>query len=400
MPEPLTPPSQSRTAILDVIRARRLISRVELADATGLTQATVSTVVRRLIDEGLVVEAGRGASTGGKPRTLLRIQPTARYAIGVQLGTDATTFVLADLGGATVARWRRGPLTPEAPERAVEIIAAEVDGIVERAGVDRRRISGLGAVAPGPLRAGTGIMLARPSMAGWVDFPLRSRLEDATGLPVLLDNDATATAAGLFWTDGLDLSTTLVALFMGQGIGAGMLDRGQVYRGASGNAGEIGHVTVDLNGPPCWCGNRGCIEVLAGPAAVVERARSIGVDLGPVDRPVLAAFGALARLALAGDRTALDLVEDSARYVAVAAHTLVNVIDPDLLVLTGPAFAVAGPLYLPVVAEHLSSRRFARGSGPIEVRLSTHGPEAAALGAATLLLQAELAPRGADTPTP
>ncbi|MBI4942569.1 MAG: winged helix-turn-helix transcriptional regulator, partial [Actinobacteria bacterium] len=123
--------------ILDIIRASRMISRVELAQATGLTQATVSNVVRRLLEDGFVVEVGRGASTGGKPRTLLRIEPTARYALGVQLGADATTFVLADLGGATVSRWRRPALTD--PQEAVDVIGTEVDGSLERAGVPRDR---------------------------------------------------------------------------------------------------------------------------------------------------------------------------------------------------------------------------------------------------------------------
>ena len=387
-------PTHSRTRILDTIRASRTISRVELAEATGLTQATVSNVVRRLLEDGLVVEVGRGASTGGKPRTLLRIEPTARYALGVQAGPDDTTFVLADLDGSTVSRWRRPALTR--PQEAVDVIGAEVDGIVERAGVDRSRLTGLGVVAPGPLLAATGIVLAPPARSAWVDFPLRSLLEERTGLPVLLDNDATATAAGLFWTDGVPTTTSLAALFMGSGLGAGLLSGGQVYRGATSNAGEIGHVTVDVDGPRCWCGNTGCVEVLGGTAATVEHARAAGVDLGPADRPLLAAFGALSRLALAGDPAATAAVARSARYVAAAAVTLVNVFDPDLLVLTGPAFAVAGTLYLPVVTEHLAAARFARGSGPLDVRLSTHGPEAAALGAAALVLQAGIAPRGAD----
>lgn len=400
VPSSSAQPPQSRTTILDVIRASRTVSRVELADATGLTQATVSTVVRKLIDEGLVVEVGRGASTGGKPRTLLQIEPTARYAFGAQLGPDATTFVLADLGGATVSRWRREPLMDVVPDRAVAVVAEELHGIVERAAIDRGRLAGVGLVAPGPLLAATGIVLAPPSMRDWVDFPLRERLERATDLPVLLDNDATATAAGLYWTDGIAPATTLAALFMGQGIGAGLLSGGSVQRGTSGNAGEIGHVTIEVDGPQCWCGNSGCVEALAGPVPTVERARAAGIDLGDPARPVVVAFGQLARLALGGDSRALAVVERSARYVAVAAHTLVNVVDPDLLVLTGPAFAVAGPLYLPVVAEHVMTRRFARHSTPIDVRLSTHGPEAAALGAAALVLQAELAPHGTDPAQP
>lgn len=392
-PTPRDAPPQSQTAILDTIRASRSISRVELAQATGLTPATVSIVVRRLLDSGLVVEAGHGQATGGKPRTLLQIQPTARYAVGVHLGEDSATYVLCDLGGAVVATWRRA--TPDTdPEAVVAQIAVEASAVVTRAGIDPDRLIGLGLVSPGPLKPGTGLVLAPDTMRQWIDFPLHERLARATGLPVLLDNDASASVVGSYWSDGIGPGTTMAALFMGKGIGAGLLSGGTVYRGARGNAGEVGHVTVQMDGPACWCGNRGCVEVLAGPRAVVDAARAAGLDLGPADRPVLTAFSALARRALAGERAALELVQTSARYVAVAAHTLCNILDLDLLVLTGPAFAVAGPLYLPVVTQHVHDAFFARGSGAVEVRLSTHGTVAAAIGAAALVLQSELAPRG------
>lgn len=386
-------PPASQTAILDAIRSSRTVSRVELTRATGLTPATVSIVVRRLIDSGLVVEVGRGDSTGGKPRTLLELAPTSRYAVGAHLDEDGTTYVVVDLGGAVVARWRRRGIGDGDPHVTVARIASEVQGIVERAAIDPARLVGLGVVSAGPLVLGTGRVLAPPAMAHWVDFPLRERLEDATGLPVLLDNDATASVVGSYWAERVPDTVAMAALFVGSGIGAGILTDGTVYRGARGNAGEVGHTTVDLDGPECWCGNRGCLEVMAGPATVVAQARAAGFDLGPADRPVLTAFHDLARRALAGDQPATALLTRSARYVAVGAHTLANILDLDLLVLTGPALAVAGPVYLPVVARHLAEAFFARGSGSVDVRLSAHGAEAAAIGAAALALQSGLAPR-------
>lgn len=384
--------TSSRAAILDVIRASGTISRVELTRATGLTGATISTVVRRLMNDGLVVEAGRAESTGGKPRMLLRLDPSARFAIGVHLDHGGITYVLANLGGAVVARWRKPGGGIDDPTEVVARIAAEVDGMITRVGIDRTRVLGLGVVSPGPINASVGMVLAPPNMRRWADFPLGDALEDAVGVPVLLDNDATAAAVGEYWAGGIEASSAFAALYMGTGIGAGILVNGTVYRGASSNAGEAGHICVDIDGPECWCGGRGCVEALAGPAAVVATAAERGIEL-PGDRPVSAHFATVARAALAGDPVASEILADSARYVGVAAQTLANVLDLELVVLTGPAFALAGALYLPVVQAQLSRSFFARGSHPVRVTISSNAPEAAAVGGAALVLQSELAPR-------
>ena len=141
--------ASSRSAILDLIRAAGTISRVELTRATGLTAATISTVVRRLIDDGLVLEVGRAESTGGKPRMLLQLDPSARYAIGVHLDHAGITYVIANLGGAIVARWRRPGAGSDDPATVVARIAAEIRTTITRVGVDPARILGLGVVSPG-----------------------------------------------------------------------------------------------------------------------------------------------------------------------------------------------------------------------------------------------------------
>jgi predicted NBD/HSP70 family sugar kinase len=385
--------TSTRAAILDVIRASGTISRVELTRATGLTGATISTVVRRLINEGLVLEVGRAESTGGKPRMLLQLDPIARFAIGVHLDHAGITYVLANLGGAIVARWRTPGAGADSPAEVVARIVREIDGMIARTGIDRVRVLGLGVVAPGPIAAPGRMVLTPPSMRPWAAYPLGDALEDSVGVPVLLDNDSTAAAIGEYWAGGIEPSSAFAALYMGSGIGAGVLVNGTVYRGSSSNSGEVGHVCVDVDGPSCWCGSRGCVEVFAGPTAVVAAARVAGLDVGSDDRPVSESFAAVARAALRGEPTAHAILQRSARYIAVAALTLVNVMDLDRVVLTGPSFALAGSLYLPAVESLIASAFFARGSHPVRVTISTNAAEAAAVGAAALVLQSELAPR-------
>ncbi|UCN13766.1 ROK family transcriptional regulator [Cellulomonas iranensis] len=385
--------TSSRSAILDVIRAAGTISRVELTHATGLTAATVSTVVRRLLDEGLVVEAGRAESTGGKPRMLLQLDPAARYAVGVHLDHAGITYVVANLGGQVVARWRRPGTGADDPRVVVDRIAAEIAANVARIGVDRRLLLGVGVVSPGPLATSTGMTIAPPVMQHWSDFPLAAVIEDAVGLPVLLDNDATAAALGEYWSGGVPTGAVCAALYMGTGIGSGIIVDGAVYRGRSSNAGEVGHVCLDVDGPPCWCGGRGCLEALAGPSAVVARALDAGIVLP--GRSVSEDFAALARAAARGEDQPVRLLAESARYVAAATQSLANVLDLDLVVLTGSSFAHAGSLYLPVVQERLDAGFFARATHGVRVTISSHAAEAAAVGGAALVLQAELAPRQA-----
>jgi predicted NBD/HSP70 family sugar kinase len=393
--------ASSKAAVLDLIRAAGTISRVGLINATGLTGGTISTVVRGLIDEGLVVETGLAESTGGKRRVLLQLEHSARYAVGVHLDHEHITYVVINLGGAVVARISRSGVGADEPELVVAGIRREVDSLIESVGVERDRVLGLGLVSPGPLASATRMRLTSPAMRHWEDYPFEQAVEKATGLPVVVDNDATAAALGEHWSGGVGATSTFAALFMGAGIGAGLLLNGIPYRGPSGNAGEIGHTCVELDGPECWCGGKGCLEALAGPTAVVSAARAdralaraVGL-MGGVTRPrtsVSADFAAISRAARKGNARAAALLEHSARYLAVAARGLANVMDLDVLVLTGPSFAIAGAVYLPVVRAELERAFFSRAAHSVAVRLSQSAATAPAVGAAAIVLQTELAP--------
>ncbi|MFD9700365.1 ROK family protein [Lentzea sp. NPDC059081] len=375
--------ASTRAAVLDLIRAAGMISRVGLVNATGLTGGTISTVVRGLIDEGLVAETGHAESTGGKRRVMLQLDHSARYAVGVHLDDARITYVLTNLGGAVVARISRAGAALEEPAAVVARMAREVDALIDSVGVDRGRILGLGLVS------------AHPSELG-------RDLGRATGLPVVLDNDATAAAIGEHWSGGVGATSTFAALYMGSGIGAGIVLGGTTHRGPSGQAGGIGHACLDVDGPLCPCGGRGCLEVLAGPAAVVAQARAdrslaraaglAGGRTRPAT-PVATDFAAISRAARQGNTRAAALLERSARYVAAAARTLANALDLEVLVLTGPSFAIAGSTYLPVLREELDRAFTARGAHPISVRLSPSAASAPAIGAAAIVLQSELVPR-------
>ncbi|MFE3457925.1 ROK family protein [Nocardiopsis aegyptia] len=382
--------------MLDVIRAAGTISRVGLARATGFTGATISTVVRRLIDDGLVVETGRAESTGGKPRVLLRLAQDARYAVGVHLDPVGITHVLTDLTGAVVSRMTSAGVGTEDASVVVERTARQVDVLVEGAGIDRDRVLGVGVVS-----ATHGSHTSEPAMRYWGDYPIGTELREAVGLPVVLGNDATAAAIGEYWSGVVGGSSVFAAVYMGTGVGAGLLIDGVPYLGSSGHAGEIGHVCVDVDGPPCWCGARGCVEAVAGPAAVVARARAdadlaraAGLDRG-VDGPlpsVAAEFTAVVRAARRGEPTARVLLDRSARRLAVAVRGLANVMDLDLLVLTGTSLSAAGPVYLPAIRRELDQAFSARGTHGVEVRMSSSAETAPAIGAATMVLQSQLVP--------
>ncbi|MDQ2588387.1 sugar kinase [Saccharothrix yanglingensis] len=386
---------KTRGVVLDVIRAARSISRVELATATGLTGATISEVVRELLGDGLVVEAGRGAPTGGKPRTMVQLNPPARYGVGVQLERNACVIVVVDLAGRPVARTSFHGVSSMPPEQALPLVASRVDALLTTAGVDREKVLGVGLVSYGPQDRGTGVLLTPQPTEEWYDYPVAPRLAESLGLPVLLDNDAAAAAIGEYWMGAVDPHSTYGCFYMATGIGGGVVVAGEVYRGSSSNSAEIGHISIDVNGDECPCGNVGCLENYAGPSALVRQALAMPdlarrLALDPAADDFLTEFARIAAAANAGDPEARELVERSARYLGHAAVTVSVLFDLDAIVLAGQSFAVAGSIYQFVIQQELDRRLFARKAHPVRVVPAVNGSDAAAIGGAILVLQSEL----------
>ncbi len=377
--------------MLDLIRSYGPISRVELATRTGLTQATLSGVARALLADGLVAEAGRAQSTGGKPRTNLQLVSGARFAVGVQLGSESNSFVAVDLAGSVVGRMRTVGVSASTPADALRDIGETILALLSGVDVDPSKVVGVGLVAPGPIDVDGGTFLGAPQLKGWKNVPARERLAEAVGIPVILDNDASAAALGDFWSGDLPDVHAHATIYMGQGIGAGLLLNGTVLRGASSNSGELGQTILDTSG-----GRLCTLQELAAPLAVVQNALTrVYVDerYGLTESDPVGGFRRLAVGAARGDKEAAALLQGSADYLAIAVTNLAAILDLDSVSLAGPAFADAGDIYVHAITDRLRRQFFARDRHAVRVRMSSQVSDAAAVGGAALVLQTLLAPR-------
>ncbi|TYB63958.1 ROK family transcriptional regulator [Nonomuraea sp. PA05] len=375
--------SYNRAVVLEAIQASDGISRVQIAAVTGLTAQTVSVIVRRLLEEGLVVEDGSApsrSSSGGKPRTILRVEARAGYAVGVHFDPQELSFVLADLAGRPVTRLHL-PLRPRArPDAVIRGMARTARRILREAGVPDGKVLGVGLACPGPLDA-DGVMVSPPRLPGWDRVPIKGLLQEYTRFPVTVDNDATAAAIGERWAGIARSARGFAYLYLGTGIGGGLILDNQVYRGSSLNAAEFGHITVEPEGPECYCGNRGCVEAVCCPSAI-EAALGSG-----------AGHAAICAAAAGGEPEARRVIERVAQRLADAAVSVVNMLDIDLLVLGGPALREVGEIYREVIARAVAERPLARRLHGVRVETSPIAADAAAIGAASLVFHATYAPR-------
>ncbi|MCZ7460065.1 ROK family transcriptional regulator [Streptomyces sp. WMMC940] len=368
--------SHNAALVLDLLRAADEdgISRLELAERTGLTPQAVSKITARLRADGLATEAGRRASTGGKPRTVLRLVPSAAHAVGLHLDRDELTAVLVDLAGTVVASRTRaldlGGAVPDVLSAATGEVRALQAGAPER-------LLGVGVGMPGPLDHWSGVPGRVTGAPGWAGVPLRDELAERLGLPVVLDKDTNAAALALVLrgrpeggsegygpvtgpTDGGPVPSasatpsafasassaapgSFAYLHLGTGLGAGLVIGGVVHRGARTGAGEFGHQVVRLDGPVCPCGNRGCIEALC--LAAVARG-----DLG-----------------------------EAARILGTGAANLVRLLDVDQVLLGGRTVLADAETFVRGV-------RSVVGDGAVHVALAETGAHPVAEGAAQLVL--------------
>ena len=392
----LGPSSENtRSAILDLVRSSGTVSRVELAEMSGLTAASITRIVKALLDERLLVETGFGDPTGGKRRSLLELNSQARYAVGLSLDDARLTYVVVDLGGNVVGQLVSPGIAGATPSVAVLRIADELRQISRQLDIPTADVVGVGVAGAG-LDLGSGAGARSQATDEWDTFAVQEALEHRIGLPVVRDNDAACAALGQFWVGRIPATQDFATLYMAKGFGMGLMVGGSVSRGSSSNVGELGHMVVDIDGPDCWCGSRGCLEMLAAPRAVVARAMAttgFAADLGLFgdEAHLREDFDAVARAAARGEGRSLALVEDSARYVAAAVLSVVNLLDLDRIHLAGPGFADAGAVYVRCIRDLVRCARTRVRHG-VTVELANPGVDAAAVGAAALALQHVLMP--------
>jgi predicted NBD/HSP70 family sugar kinase len=335
--------------VLRLARGGEPMTRVELAARSGLTPQAVSKIVTRLIADGLLVESGRRNVGVGKPRTLLELVPTSRFALGAHVERDELRVVLADLAGSVVDR-TVVPLPPGfGPEELVASLASQVEVVLGRNEVPDERLLGLGIGFLGPLDHRRGVVHDATGLSEWHDVPLRDLVARRLGLNVLVDKDSTVAVVAESWRRGEEFRDAALVL-VGTGLGAGLLLDGTVHRGARTNAGEFGHTTVQLDGPRCACGRTGCVEVV----------HNIAAASGDHDRAVT--------------------------VLGTAVADLVQLLDVDHVVLGGRSVLRAPERYASGVRDTVRAQIPRSDWLAVEVGVSELGEDLVAAGAAMLVL--------------
>jgi len=385
----------NQAVILDLIRRNPGHSRADLQRNSGLASQTISNITRRLIDAEMVRESAPIDAARGRPSIPLAINGAGAFAVGVHVDPARLTILLLDAAGDVLHR--QHVRTPEAnrPADMTSLIAAGTSRLIRESGIDRERVLGIGIAVPGPLDVRTGVVLDPPQLPMWRDVRLRGDVHDATGLPVLLDKDVTASATAELRKSAATDSDFLF-LYLGSGVGASVVSEGQVLRGVSNNIGEIGDILVDPAAEDLgWDGRRGGLAAACVPEALAIQAAHAGLLALPNRndyRAIDDACTVLSDLAAAGDAAAIAILDRAARRVAVGIGVLVNFLDTPRVVMGGPTWNRLAAVFLPVL-EDAVPRELVVSREAFTVVGSAVGEEIAAQGAAELVMDHFLAPR-------
>jgi predicted NBD/HSP70 family sugar kinase len=368
-----------RLRILESLADVGELSRTDLSHRTGLSRATVSSVIYDLIGEGLVREQATANTEArlGRPPLTLSLEPAAAFALGVDIGHDHVRTILSDLVGNTLWDTR---IDVDVDDSAADTLVAAtktVDRALRETKTPRAAVLGLGVGIACPVDRNTGQLRAEGIMPSWVDRLPGDELATRTKLPVQVINDANACVLAERRYGAAQIWDDVVYLRLSAGIGAGIVCGGRMLLGHDGLAGELGHVTIEPNGTVCRCGNRGCLETVASPTAISALlSRSWGHTVTTTD---------LATLIEDRDPGALRAVEDAGSAVGQALAAIVMTLNPRLI-LVGGELAAAGDLLLDPMRRALKRDTVAAHHRGLEIAVSALGDSAAARGAAALVL--------------
>jgi predicted NBD/HSP70 family sugar kinase len=378
---------ENRSVLLTSLYFDQPRSRQDLSEATGLSPASVSNVTRDLIHEGIVVEAGWVDSDGGRPRALLRINPDYGYVIGVDVGETRVRVELFDLMVTERAK-ADYPLAPR--EHGVDVIVgAIVTGlatVVANAGIDASRVLGVGVGVPGIVEHGPEVLVHGQTF-GWEAAPLERLLRSGTGLPLDIDNGAKTMSQAEMWFGAGRGAQHAVVCLIGSGAGASIITNGRAHRGSTSSAGEWGHTTVSVGGRGCRCGSRGCLEAYVGAEAVLDR---YGLPLPGDDQE--SALAALIN-SYGTSPSAAKVLDDTAFYLGVGIANLINLFNPERIILGGWAGLLLGDRLLLAIRAVADQHSLRHPFAETLIELGQLGPDAVALGAATLPVERFLSGR-------
>lgn len=375
----------NKHAVLDLIRfTPGGISRIELAKQLDLTRSAISGIIDDLLTANLVCEMNEKNSETRRSIGL-EINPVRGKVVGIDMGATHANFILADFA-AQVIREMEFPFDIiKGPKVCLDQVDKNLQTLFDEAGINKADVYSIGVGVPGPIVSEAGIVSAPPIMPGWDTYPIRKELSDRWGIPVSLNNDAELGALGE-WAYGAGRGEhNLVYVKVGTGVGAGLLINGQIYRGSTGSAGEIGHITIDENGPLCSCGNRGCLEAFTGGKAIARKAidavrrgqRTVLENIKPVESISAQDVIAAARR---GDLVSQQIFIEAGSHLGTAIASLVNLFNPGIVVIGG-GVAQIGDLLLDPIRHTVSQRSLLVASRAVRISAALLGRRSSGMGA-------------------
>ncbi len=354
---------ENRSTLLKLLRQNNHICRKDLAELSGLTGAAVTNLIRDLIQAGLVSEDRNYSGQLNRNAVSLKINFERFYVVGVSLRRGRLSYGVSDLSGKLLDKQS---ILLELDEKVDEILTTLWESVAEYINdpLYKGKIVGIGISVPGPINLEKGEISYLTNMPGWKAIPIKKFLEERSSLPVILDDAANAAALAEKWFGCGREYHNIISILVSKGVGAGIILNDQIYHGAFGFAGQVGHVSLDVNGPLCGCGNRGCLELYCSTLALVKKAQDIyGYDL-------VSGFNIIRERVAEGDKKLSELVVESGKYLGYAIVNLANAFNPELVVINGD-MTDFGAIWFDSVKKAVAERLLPEAAAKLKIESST-----------------------------
>ncbi|UCF10574.1 MAG: ROK family transcriptional regulator [Candidatus Bipolaricaulota bacterium] len=356
--------AQNRALVVNLLRTDAPLSRADIARRTGLAPSVLSRLVRSLIDEGIACEIGKSTPPSGRPATLIELNPSYATSIGIKIERSRILGAQVDLMGTILRRAEAAIHRPVRADRVLEDLVGVVNTLVDG------RVLGLGVSVSGFVEPATGTNLYSPILE-WEDVAVGEALRSSFDLPVRVENDVNGLALAERWYGAGRPFQHFICITVGEGIGAGLVIGGELYRGAFGGAGELGHITIDPNGPVCRCRERGCLEVYASDRFLCEEAERLGFE----------GIDPLAAAAREGLAPAREAFRRMGANLGVGAKNLVNLLNPEAIILGGERMG-EGDLFVAAFEEVVCQHSFPEEASRLRIVPAELGGDGFLIGAA------------------
>ncbi len=381
----------NRSLILNTLRLHAPVSRAQVANITGLTRGTVSNIVNSLMEEGLVFEDQLQDSKVGRPSILLRLRPDGGAVIGVEIGVDFISVLLTNFVAEPLWETRVNTSPSQSQTDIIHQAETYIEQALDIAKAQTLRPLGIGVGLPGLVNVRQGNLIMAPNLH-WTNVPLRLMWNQRFHLPIYIDNEANLSTLGEYYFGVARHTDNFIYLSSGIGLGGGVMIDGRLFRGTNGYGGEIGHIQRDPQGEECACGRIGCWETLVGPRAVLRRVKNelnvkqdmqlleaCSGDLGNLT------FEMIVRFALDGNAICRQAMEDVAVNLGVGIADLVNIFNPQMIVIGG-AFIAGKDILYSIIEKTILSNALQPSVENLQIKFSERTAEACVLGAVAVVL--------------